>query len=83
MLFRSVVAALSGADFPAATRERHRGRLVEARDHLGRAVEMLDAEVELAAEDVRLAARSLGRIAGRVDAEDVLDRVFSSFCIGK
>ncbi|MBQ1543258.1 MAG: tRNA uridine-5-carboxymethylaminomethyl(34) synthesis GTPase MnmE [Caulobacteraceae bacterium] len=82
-LRRTVVAALSGADFPAATRERHRGRLVEARDHLGRAVEMLDAEVELAAEDVRLAARSLGRIAGRVDAEDVLDRVFSSFCIGK
>ena len=41
------------------------------------------AEVELAAEDVRLAARSLARISGRVDAEDVLDRVFARFCIGK
>jgi len=39
--------------------------------------------VELAAEDVRLAARSLARISGRVDAEDVLDRVFARFCIGK
>ena len=41
------------------------------------------AEVELAAEDVRLAARCLERIAGRVDPEDVLDRVFARFCIGK
>jgi tRNA modification GTPase len=40
-------------------------------------------EVELAAEDVRLAARALAKITGRIDAEDVLDRVFSSFCIGK
>ena len=40
-------------------------------------------EVELAAEDVRLAARSLAHIGGRVGAEDVLDRVFARFCIGK
>ena len=38
---------------------------------------------ELAAEDVRLAARSLGRITGRVDVEDVLDVIFRDFCIGK
>jgi tRNA modification GTPase len=35
------------------------------------------------AEDVRLAARALGRISGRIGAEDVLGRVFASFCIGK
>jgi tRNA modification GTPase len=40
-------------------------------------------EPELAAEDVRLAARALDRITGRVDAEAVLDRIFSTFCIGK
>ena len=35
------------------------------------------------AEDVRLALRSLGKITGRVDVEDLLDVIFSEFCIGK
>jgi tRNA modification GTPase len=80
-----VVTALSGADFPAATQARHRQDLLAATETLGRALEALAGaiEVELAAEDVRLAARSLARISGRVDAEDVLDRVFARFCIGK
>jgi len=81
-LHAKAVAALSGADFPAVTRERHRLRLVEALDHVRRAVPVL-AQPELAAEDLRLAARALGRIAGRVDVEDILDEVFASFCIGK
>jgi tRNA modification GTPase len=38
---------------------------------------------ELAAEDLRLATRSLGRITGRVGVEDVLEVVFREFCIGK
>jgi tRNA modification GTPase len=38
---------------------------------------------ELVAEDVRLALRALGEITGRVDVEQVLDRLFASFCIGK
>jgi len=80
-----VVQALSGADFPAATQARHRGDLMSARTHLARAKQALEApaEVELAAEDVRLAARSLARVGGRIDAEHVLDRVFARFCIGK
>ena len=80
-----VVAALSGSDFPGATRARHRRDLTEARDHLLRAASALAArgEVELAAEDVRLAARCLARVGGRIDPEDVLDRVFARFCIGK
>jgi len=80
-----VTAALSGAEFPAATRARHRRDLRAAREHLARAVTALDLapEVELAAEDVRLAARCLARVGGRIDPEDVLDRVFARFCIGK
>ena len=35
------------------------------------------------AENLRLAARALGRIGGRIDVEDVLDRLFREFCIGK
>ena len=78
-----VIDALSGAEFPAATRIRHAESLTEARTLLQRALSDVGLEVELAAEDVRLAARALSRITGRIDPEDVLDRVFSSFCIGK
>lgn len=78
-----VAEALSGAEFPAATRLRHAERLGEARNYLQRALSDVGLEVELAAEDVRLAARALEKITGRVDPEDVLGRVFSTFCIGK
>jgi len=81
-LARRVVAELSGSEFPAATRARHAALLGEARDHVGRALAAL-GDPELAAEDVRLAVRSLSRITGNVGAEDVLDRVFATFCIGK
>lgn len=73
---------LAGSDFPAVTRERHRIRLAEAETALRRALAALP-EAELAAEDLRLAARALARVSGRVDAEDILDVVFRSFCIGK
>ncbi|MDB5456876.1 MAG: tRNA modification GTPase TrmE [Caulobacter sp.] len=74
---------LSGSEFPAATRLRHAERLREARGFLSQALTVIDHEVELASEDVRLAARALAKVTGRIDSEDVLDRVFSSFCIGK
>jgi tRNA modification GTPase len=66
---------------PVLTRERHRAALEDCVAALRRA---LDARaLELIAEDVRLAARALGRITGRVDVEDVLDAIFREFCIGK
>lgn len=83
LLSSHVSDALSGAEFPAATRLRHAERLSEARTYLARALSDVGLEVELAAEDVRLAARALERISGRIDPEDVLGRVFSTFCIGK
>ncbi|MDD3838440.1 MAG: tRNA uridine-5-carboxymethylaminomethyl(34) synthesis GTPase MnmE, partial [Phenylobacterium sp.] len=67
---------------PAATRQRHRELLGEALERLDSALAHGEAP-ELAAEDVRLAARALDRITGRIHPEDVLDRVFASFCIGK
>jgi tRNA modification GTPase len=73
---------LAGAEFPAATRARHEALLREARDHLERALSQLD-EPELAADDARLAARSLERISGRIGADEILGRVFATFCIGK
>jgi tRNA modification GTPase len=38
---------------------------------------------ELAAEELRIAANSLGRLLGRVDIEDILDVIFREFCVGK
>ena len=56
--------------------------LTEALVRLEHALLVQDSP-ELAAEDVRLGGRALDRITGRIGAEDVLDRVFASFCIGK
>lgn len=71
----------SKSDTPALTRQRHRAALEEGRDHLQRA---LDATLpELAAEDLRMALRALGRITGRVHVEELLDKIFRDFCIGK
>lgn len=77
-----IVEALAGAEPPAATRLRHQELLSEAADRLRMALKQ-DQHLELAAEDVRLAARALDRITGRIDPEDVLGRIFSTFCIGK
>jgi tRNA modification GTPase len=77
-----VTQALSGGGPPAATRLRHREHLAEAADRLTSALAH-DEHLELAAEDVRLAARALDRMTGRLDPEAVLGRIFASFCIGK
>jgi tRNA modification GTPase len=77
-----VIDALAGAEPPAATRVRHQELLTEAADRLRHALTQ-DEHLELAAEDVRLAARALARITGRIDPEHVLGRIFASFCIGK
>ncbi|NKD86057.1 tRNA uridine-5-carboxymethylaminomethyl(34) synthesis GTPase MnmE [Haematospirillum jordaniae] len=66
---------------PALTRQRHRDALEDCRDSLLRAIHA--PMLELMVEDVRLAARALGRITGRVEVDDLLDVIFSDFCIGK
>ena len=78
----AVVGALSGAESPVATRLRHQGLLSDAATRLRQALKQ-DEHLELASEDVRLAARALDRITGRIDPEQVLGRIFSNFCIGK
>ncbi|MDP1963393.1 MAG: tRNA uridine-5-carboxymethylaminomethyl(34) synthesis GTPase MnmE, partial [Reyranella sp.] len=70
-----------GAAQPPLTRARHREALVEAHAALGRA--LVAPEVALAAEDLRLALRAIGRITGTVRVEELLDVIFRDFCIGK
>ena len=69
------------AEFPPVTRQRHARALAEALAQLDRGARALETP-ELAAEDLRLAARALQRITGRIGAEDVLDVIFASFAPG-
>lgn len=62
-------------------RKRHVALLKEAAQALARALE--EPEPELRAESLRIASAALGRIIGDVDVEDLLDMIFSTFCIGK
>ena len=66
---------------PPLTRARHREALAEAHASLGRA--LVAPEIALAAEDLRLALRAIGRITGTVRVEELLDVIFRDFCIGK
>lgn len=66
---------------PILTRLRHRAALTDCKAALERATTAVLPELK--AEDVRLAARALGRITGRVDVEELLDVIFRDFCIGK
>jgi tRNA modification GTPase len=50
---------------------------------LQRSVAVVAQGEELAAEELRAAVNSLGRLLGRVDVEDVLDAIFREFCVGK
>lgn len=63
------------------TRERHRIALTRCLEHLTRFTP--DAPLELNGEELRLAAKSLAVITGNITVDDILDIVFSSFCIGK
>lgn len=70
---------------PLVTRARHRELVEEALAAVERGLEgaRIGIGAELVSEDLRLAARALGRITGSIDAEDLLDVIFSQFCVGK
>ncbi len=82
-LVETVRTRLSRRESPALSRARHRQAVGRALKHLQTArVRLLDAP-ELASAEVHLGLRALESLTGRIDVEDVLDRVFSQFCIGK
>ncbi len=75
---------LADGSGPVLTRARHRSALQATHAALARLAAMpADSELALQAEELRLACQALGRLTGRVDVEDVLDRIFGEFCIGK
>lgn len=63
------------------TRARYREALKECLQNLKNF--HFEKEIELAAEDIRLSARALGKITGQIEVNEILDKIFGSFCIGK
>lgn len=78
-----VRARIGESEAPVLTQARHRQQLERCAAALSSFLGAPLGEVELRAEDLRRAAQALGRLTGAVDVEDVLDQVFSRFCIGK
>ncbi len=69
-----------------AMRERHRAAMLRAVDHLENAQGVLAGggeQAEILAEELRAAARAIDSLVGRLDVEDILGEIFTSFCIGK
>ena len=66
------------------TRERHRIKLNECLKEIDRFLKKdQNSDLDLAAEDLRMATRHLGSIVGKVDVEEILGSIFKDFCIGK
>ncbi len=63
------------------TKQRYRDSLTHALNALEEF--SLDKNIELAGEDLRIASSEIGRITGKIGVDDILDVIFSKFCIGK
>ena len=63
------------------TRQRYREALRNTVNYLSEF--NFNKEIELLAEDIRLACREIGKITGRIEVDEILDKIFGSFCIGK
>jgi len=72
-----------GTEGGLISRTRQRKLLQETAASLQRCIAVVGQGEELAAEELRTAAHSLGRLLGRVDVEDILDVIFREFCVGK
>ncbi|HEY7672371.1 MAG TPA: tRNA uridine-5-carboxymethylaminomethyl(34) synthesis GTPase MnmE [Gammaproteobacteria bacterium] len=66
-----------------SARQRHVDALRRARAHLAHATPELESRLEVAAEELRGAQAALGEITGEVTSDDLLGRIFATFCIGK
>jgi len=82
ILAKSAREGLAVGEPAVITRARHRAELEAAAEALSRFRDERGAP-EIKAEELRIAARHLGRLTGRIDVEEVLGAIFSEFCIGK
>ena len=70
---------------PAMINARHQDALVRAQEGVKQSLRTLgpDAPLELVAADLRIATNAVGEVVGKTSTEDLLDSIFSQFCIGK
>lgn len=83
---RAAIRRFETSEHLGVSRQRHAQCVKQCAHHIGLALGLIDRSVsdaELLAEELRLAARALAAIGGGIDVEDVLDRIFGEFCIGK
>ncbi len=76
-----IAQMLPNQDIPLITQERYRNALQNSVTNLENF--SLQKNIELAAEDLRITAREIGKITGKIDIDNILDVIFSRFCIGK
>jgi len=82
---KHVMGYRSGSEGALSARRRHLAALARAHEHLAEASLQLTQfkAGELAAEELRLAQRTLGEVTGEVTSDDLLGQIFANFCIGK
>jgi tRNA modification GTPase len=80
-LKEKILELIPNQNSPFITQERYRSALQNSVANLESF--SLEKNIELAAEDLRMTAREIGKITGKVDIENILDVIFSRFCIGK
>ena len=80
-IFSKISALVTNSSGLLITRHRYREALKNTVSHLEQF--NLNKEIELSAEDIRLASRELGKITGFIEVDEILDKIFGSFCIGK
>lgn len=81
LILENIKAKFSSSSNVLITRLRYRKALEKCLENLDNF--SLDKEIELSSEDIRLACRAIGEITGYVKVDEILDNIFSSFCIGK
>ncbi len=80
-LEEKILEIIPSQNSPLITQERYRVALKNSVENLENF--SLKKNIELAAEDLRMTAREIGKINGKIDVENILDVIFSRFCIGK
>jgi tRNA modification GTPase len=77
----TVTNSMQGTQEALITKQRHKNNLKNAMDYLNSALK--ENQYDLKAENIRLSADEIGKITGKIHVEELLDQIFSSFCIGK